>query len=106
VGLRVWRGGGGCRWRAGLQRSFGEGSRVEKKKRGEMRARERIKEVEEGSWMCCGIKKRHGRAGAAAGGWRHAWWLRATATRRGRAGKSQRGRASGGRASWRARWSG
>jgi hypothetical protein len=33
---------------------------TEKKKRGEMRARERIKEVEEGSWTCYGTKKRHG----------------------------------------------
>jgi hypothetical protein len=41
---------------------------VEKKKRGEMQARERVKEVEEGSWTCCGTKKGHGRDGAAAGG--------------------------------------
>jgi hypothetical protein len=56
-----------------------------------MRACERIKEVEEGSWTCCGTKKRHGQAGAAAGGRRHAWRLRATAARRGGAGKSQQG---------------
>jgi hypothetical protein len=56
-----------------------------------MRARERVKEVEEGSWMCCGTKKRHGRAAAAAGGWRHACRLRATTARRGGAGKSQQG---------------
>jgi hypothetical protein len=61
------------------------------KKRGEMRARERIKEVEEGSWTCCGTKKGHGQAGAVAGGRRHAWRLRATAARRGGAGKSQWG---------------
>jgi hypothetical protein len=66
-----------------------------------MRACERIKGVEEGSWTCYGTKKRHGRAGAAASGRRHAWWLLAMVARRGRAGKSQRGRAS-----WRARWSG
>jgi hypothetical protein len=32
-----------------------------------MRARESVNEVEEGSWMCYGNKKGHGRAGAAAG---------------------------------------
>jgi hypothetical protein len=32
------------------------------------------------------------------------WRLRATAARCGGAGKSQQGRASGGRVSWRARW--
>jgi hypothetical protein len=68
-----------------------------------MRACKRVKEVEEGSWTCYGTKKGHGRAGAAAGGRRYAWRPRVTAARRGRAGKSQRGRASGGRASWRAR---
>jgi hypothetical protein len=53
-----------------------------------IRARDRIKEVEEGSWTRCGTKKRNGQAGAAAGGRRHAWRLRATAARRGGAGKS------------------
>jgi hypothetical protein len=74
-----------------LRRRSGDGSRAEKKNRGEMRARERVKEVDEGSWTCCGTKKRHGRAGVAAGGRRHAWRLRATAARRGGAGKSQQG---------------
>jgi hypothetical protein len=32
-----------------------------------MRARESVNEVEEDSWTCCGNKKGHGRAGAAAG---------------------------------------
>jgi hypothetical protein len=78
-----------------------------RRKRGsEMRPREEGKEVEEGSWTRCGTKKRHGQAGAAAGGRRHAWRLRATAARRGGAGKSQQDRASGGRASWWARWCG
>jgi hypothetical protein len=56
-----------------------------------MRARERIKEVKEGSWTCCGTKKRHGRAGAVAGGRQHAWWLWVTAARRGGVGKNQQG---------------
>jgi hypothetical protein len=56
-----------------------------------MRARESIKEVEEGSWTYCGTKKRQGRAGAAAGGRRHAWWLWVTVARLGGAGKSQQG---------------
>jgi hypothetical protein len=73
------------RWRS-------DGGAEQRRRRGvKMRAHERIKEVEEGSWMRCGTKKRHGRAGAATGGRRHAWRLRATAARRGGAGKSQRG---------------
>jgi hypothetical protein len=56
-----------------------------------MWACERVKEVEEGSWTCCGTKKRHRRAGAAAGGRRRAWRLRATAARHGGVGKSQQG---------------
>jgi hypothetical protein len=56
-----------------------------------MRARERVKEVKEGSWTCYGTKKEHGKDGAAAGGRRHAWQLRATAARCGGAGKSKRG---------------
>jgi hypothetical protein len=56
-----------------------------------MRLREEEKEVEEGSWTCRGTKKRHRRAGAAAGGRQHAWRLRAMAARRGRAWKSQQG---------------
>jgi hypothetical protein len=71
-----------------LRRRSG-GSAERRRRRGaKMRARERIKEVEEGSWTCCGTKKRHGRAGATAGDRRHAWCLRATAARRGGAGKS------------------
>jgi hypothetical protein len=65
--------------------------RAKKKKRGEIWACERIKEVKEGSWTCCRTKKRHGQAGAAAGGRRHAWRLRATAARRGGVGKSHQG---------------
>jgi hypothetical protein len=71
-----------------LRRRSCDGSRAEKKKRGEMRACEKVKEVKESSWMCCVTKKRHGRARAAAGGRQHAWQLRATAARRGGAGKS------------------
>jgi hypothetical protein len=89
-----------------LRRRSGGGAERRRRRGAKMRARERIKEVEEGSWMRCGTKKRHGRAGAAAGGRWHAWRLRAMAARRGGAGKSQRGRASGGRVSWRARWCG
>jgi hypothetical protein len=58
---------------------------------GEMRARERVKEVEKCAWTCCGTKKGHRQAGPAAGDRRHVWRLRATATRRGGAGKSQWG---------------
>jgi hypothetical protein len=74
-----------------LWRRSSDGGRAEKKKRGEMRVRERVKEIEESSWTCCGTKKRHGRTGAAAGSRRHAWRLRAMAARRGGAGKSQQG---------------
>jgi hypothetical protein len=56
-----------------------------------MRARERVKEVEEGSWTHYGTKKRHEQAGTAVGGWRYAWRLWATAVRRGGMGKSQQG---------------
>jgi hypothetical protein len=78
------------------RRSGGVGER--RRRRGaKMRARERIKEVEEGSWTRCGTKKRHGQAGAAAGG------RRCDVAGR---GKASGGRASGGRASWRARWCG
>jgi hypothetical protein len=63
-----------------------------------MRARERVKVVEEGSWKCCGTKKRHERAGAAAGSWRHAWWLRAMVAGRGGEKLAGVGLAAGGRA--------
>jgi hypothetical protein len=51
---RVWRwSSGGAEW----GRSRGS----------EMRPREEVKEVKENSWTCSRTKKRHGRAGAAAG---------------------------------------
>jgi hypothetical protein len=74
-----------------LRRRSGGGAERRRRRGAKMRACERIKEVEEGSWTRCETKKRHGRAGAAAGGWRHTWRLRATAARHGRAGKSQWG---------------
>jgi hypothetical protein len=52
----------------GLRRRFGGGAEPRRSRGAKMRVHERIKEVEEGSWMCCGTKKRHGRDGVAAGG--------------------------------------
>jgi hypothetical protein len=54
-----------------LQRRSGGGAEQRRRRGAKMRARERLKEVEEGFWTRCGTKKRHGRAGAAAGGRRH-----------------------------------
>jgi hypothetical protein len=45
-----------------------DGGAERRRSRGaKMRARESVNEVEEGSWTCCGNKKGHGQAGAAAG---------------------------------------
>jgi hypothetical protein len=53
------------RWR------WSGGGAVRRRSRGaKMRVCESVNEVEEGSWMCCGNKKGHGQAGAAAGDWR------------------------------------
>jgi hypothetical protein len=74
-----------------LRRRSGGGAERRRRRGAKMRAHERIKEVEEGTWTCCETKKRHGQARAAAAGQRHAWRLQATAARRGGAWKSQRG---------------
>jgi hypothetical protein len=74
---RLRRRSGGC---AERRRSRGA----------KMRACERVKEVEEGSWTCCGTKKRHGRAGVAAGD--------GGATRRGGEKPARVRQAAGGRA--------
>jgi hypothetical protein len=50
------------------RRWWSGGSAKRRRSRGaKMRARESVNEVEEVSWTCCGNKKGHGRAGAAAG---------------------------------------
>jgi hypothetical protein len=72
-----------------------------RKRGGEMRPREEGKEVEEGSWTRCKTKRSHRQAGSSC--WRPAARRGGFGRRRcdvaGR-GKRQRGRASGGRASW------
>jgi hypothetical protein len=72
-----------------------------------MQLREEEKEVEDGSWTCCKIKRSHGASWSSS--WRPAARVEATgdggATWRG-GEKARRGRASGGRAIWRARWCG
>jgi hypothetical protein len=74
-----------------------------RRKRGsEMRPREEGKEVEEGSWTHCKTNRSRGRAGSSC--WRpavrHGGFGRRRCDVVGR-GKHQRGRTSGGRASWR-----
>jgi hypothetical protein len=73
-----------------------------RKRGGEMRPLEEGKEVEEGSWTRRKIKRSHGRAGSSC--WRPAARRGGFGRRRcdvaGR-GKRQRGRVSGGQASWR-----
>jgi hypothetical protein len=49
------------------RRWSGGGAERRRSRGAKMRARESINEVEEGSWMCYGNKKGHGRAGGAAG---------------------------------------
>jgi hypothetical protein len=81
------------------RRRSGGGAERRRSRGAKMQARERIKEVEECSWTCCGTNKRHGELEQllAAGGTRGGCGRR----RRDVAG---RGKAGGGRASWRARW--
>jgi hypothetical protein len=43
-----------------LRRRSGGGAERRRRRGAKMRARERIKEVEEGSWTRCGTKMRHG----------------------------------------------
>jgi hypothetical protein len=73
-----------------------------RKRGGEKRPCEEGKEVEEGSWTHCKTKRSHGLAGSTC--WRLAARRGSFGRRRcdmaGR-GKRQRGRVSGGRASWR-----
>jgi hypothetical protein len=54
-----------------------DGGAERRRSRGaKMRVRESVNEVEEGSWMCCGNNKGHGRAGAVAGNGGATWWGR------------------------------
>jgi hypothetical protein len=88
----------------GLRLGSGEVESSGKRKAVKMHVCERKSESVGSSRMCSRSRRRHGHAGAAAGNRQVAWWLGATAARRGAA---RRGPARGGerrRGCWGGTW--